>query len=230
MLKDFYPFELRQSSLHYSSSRLDGNNVYESLLLVSLAEKRQGADWKSLVDSFELLSSWAIKEFFQCGNVWQTGAGSACSLEDVIGRIHEVTGELEWAPDKNFPSSVVSVKDAGLDFISHRNLIDLRKGGGIFYFGQSACGNDWPSKVKIDLRENRYKRFFREPYANPVKVFTIPYLLASSHEKMLEATSDLCGLVFDRSRLTSLLCGMLDDSDVKEEISRVYTLAEKCNQ
>lgn len=228
LLGELYPFELRYSSLHYKTSGPTGSKVYETLLRVSTASTRQGADWNSLAASFEQLSAWAIKEFFQCRKAWWTGVGSGNPFKDLVDRIHQETGELEWNPDPNFPVSASNVNDAGLDFINYRNLIDMRKGG-IFYFGQSACGNDWSSKIKLDLRESRYKRFFREPYANPVKVFTIPYLLASDHEKMLKATSDLRGLVFDRSRLTRLLSSMRDDEDVAAEIGNIHALAEKCS-
>ncbi len=138
------------------------------------------------------------------------------------------TGELEWNPDPNFPRSLSNVKDAGLDFINYRNLVDTRTGK-IFYFGQSACGNDWPSKVKNELKRNRYSKFFRSPYANPVKVFTMPYLITSSNETMLAAMDELSGLVFDRARLTKLIWEMGRNNDVNERIQKIMALAEKCS-
>ena len=228
LLGKLYPFDLRQSSLHYNSSKSIKCKVYETLLLTSLSTRRQGKDWLKLTDSFEKLSTWAIKKYFQCSEAWWTGANSAGTLQDFIGRIHKKTGELEWNPDPNLSGSLSKAKDAGLDFINYRSLIDHRPGG-LFFYGQSACGDDWFAKTSHDLRENRHKNIFRQPYANPVQIFTIPYLITSNHEKMLLAASNISGLVFDRARLTNLLSDMLSEEIVKNELRNIYRLAkDKC--
>ena len=228
LLGNLYPFNLQHFSLQYNPSK-SANKLYETLLLTSLATRRQGKDWLNLVDSFEQISTWAINKYFQCSEYWWTGANTTISLQDFINIIHNKTGELEWNPDSNLSGSVSNVKDAGLDFINYRNLIDYRVGG-LFFFGQSACGDDWFAKTAHDLKENRYRHFFRPPYANPVRVFTIPYLITRNHEKMITAASNLSGLVFDRARLTTVLSGMQSDRKVKQEIQKIYRLADKkCN-
>ncbi len=228
LLGNCYPFELKQLSLRYKTAMPDQVNAYVALLQISLATSRQGSNWHSLVGCFEYLSALVLKEFFQCTNAWWTGAGATDPLRSYIENIHKRTGELEWNPDPNFPNSLSNVKDAGLDFINYRNLVDTRTGG-IFYFGQSACGNDWPSKVKNELKRNRYSRFFRSPYANPVKVFTMPYLITSNNEIMLAAMDELSGLVFDRARLTKLIWEMGRNNGVNEHIQKIIALAEKCS-
>lgn len=221
LLGELYPFELKQSSLHYKESSTDDNKVYETLLLISLMPDRQGKDWLNLVTSFEKLSVWVTKHFFQCSETWWTGSIGGHQLKDTIDKIHAETGELEWIPDSN---SITGIKDAGLDFINYRNVID-RRIGGLFFFGQCACGDDWFTKTQRDLRLNRLQRIFRLPYASPVMIFTIPYLITGDHKKMLEAASNISGLVFDRARLTSLLLDMDNDKEVAREIRNIYQLA-----
>ena len=229
LLGTLYPFNLKHSTLNYNQSRSVDSNIYETLLLTSLTTRRQGRDWLNLVDSFEKLSAWAAQKYFQCSEVWWTGANSADRFKDLIDKIHQKTGELEWDPDPNVIKSGSNVKDAGLDFINYRNLIDSRVGG-LFYFGQSACGDDWLGKTRQDLRRGRHRRIFREPYADPVRLFTIPYLITNDHHQMMEAASNISGVVFDRARLTNLLVDMRDDEKVKQEIQNMYCLASsKCN-
>ena len=229
LLEELYPFDLKQSSLHYKNSSKGNNKIYETLLLISLTTNRRGKDWLKLVASFEKLSVWVTKYYFQCSEAWWTGAYGNNRFKEIIEDIRDETGELEWNPDPNFARYTKSAKDAGLDFINYRNLIDQRVGG-LFFFGQSACGDDWFAKTQRDLRTNRLRKLFRLPYADPVKIFTIPYLLTSDHEKMLEAADNISGLVFDRARLTSLLTDMKNDKKVKKEIRNIYQLASKdCN-
>ena len=229
LLGDLYPFDLKQSSLHYISSSSSNSKIYETLLLISLTTNRQGKDWLNLVASFEKLSGWVTKYYFQCSKAWWTGADGSKKFKEMIKKIYDETGELEWNPDENFLSRIRNVKDAGLDFINYRNLIDQRAGG-LFFFIQSACGDDWFAKTQRDLRTKSLEKLFRQPYADPVKIFTIPYLLTSNHEKMLEAAGNISGLVFDRARLTSLLFDMENDKKVTKEIRNIYQLANKdCN-
>lgn len=229
LLGNLYPFDLKQSSLHYNSAKSAECKVYETFLLVSLTTKRQGRNWLDLIDSFERLSALVIKIYFQCSQTWWTGANANGGLQGFIEEIHKKTGELAWNPDPNFSGSVSRAKDAGLDFINYRNLIDSRPGG-LFFYGQSACGDDWFAKTAHDFRQNRHRNIFRQPYADPVKIFTIPYLITSDHEKMLKAASNISGLVFDRARLTNVLSGMLSDKTVTNEILKIYYLAkDKCN-
>ncbi len=226
LLETLYPFELRQSSLHYKPSGSVRNKIYETLLLTSLTTRRQGRPWLRLVDSFERLSNQAVKTYFQCSDAWWTGSHSPGHLPDLIGDIHRITGELEWAPDPNLPDLADKANDAGLDFINYRNLGDFRVGG-LFFFGQSACGDDWFTKTAHELRENRHRNLFRQPYAHPVRIFTIPYLITGNHEKMVEAASNISGLVFDRARLTNMLSRMQNDKDIHQEIDTIYRLADQ---
>ncbi len=226
LLGKLYPFVLKQSSLHYHEPSAGNNKIYETLLLISLMTNRQGKDWLDLVSSFEKLSAWVTKYYFQCSESWWTGSKGSNKFKDTIKEIHTKTKELEWNPDQNFRRSMNTVNDAGLDFINYRNLID-RRPGGLFFFGQCACGDNWFSKTQQDLRPSRLRRLFRQPYSNPVMILTIPYLISSDHEKILEAASYISGLVFDRARLTSLLSVMENDDDVMNEIANIYQLTIK---
>ena len=228
LLQGIYPFDLRHSALIYNKSK-SVNKVYEALLMTSLTTRRQGIKWLELIDSFEKLSAWAVKKFFGCDEVWWTGANSNAQFKELIERIHEQTGELEWNLDKNLFNSHRKIKDAGLDFINYRRL-DERKGG-LFYFGQCACGTNWLEKTELDLRSKSLERIFRQPYANPVKLFTIPYLITYDGEQtLLRAADNFSGLVFDRARLSRLLIEMNGDERVLPEIQKVLDLAStKCN-
>lgn len=229
LLGKLYPFDLKHSSLRYNEPSKGNIGIYETLLMISLTTNRQGGNWLNLVASFEKLSAWVTKSYFHCSKAWCTGGVGSKNLQDTIEEIHAKTGELQWNPDPRFPVHIKTIKDAGLDFINYRNVIDCRVGG-LFFFGQCACGDDWFTKTQTDLRPNRLKNIFRQPYANPVMIFTIPYLITSDHEKMLEAASNISGLVFDRARLTSLLTDMKNDKRVKKEIRNIYQLASKdCN-
>ena len=138
LLQGLYPFDIGQSSLVYRKLE-DETKIYESLLLTSLTTRRQGRYWLELVSSFEKLAARAVREFFQCDKTWWTGANSQDAFKAIIDKIHNQTGELEWNPDPNIVDSHKKIKDAGLDFINYRYLLDDRVGG-IFFFGQSACG------------------------------------------------------------------------------------------
>ena len=222
LLGDTYPFDLKHSRLKYKHP---GNRIYEALLLVSLTTQRQGQYWLRLAKSFEKLSAWAVKLFFQCDKVWLIGDPNV-QIKQEIRRIYAETGELQWNPDLNF--STGHIKDAGLDFISYRRLD--RRVGGLFYFGQSACGENWIDKTGKNLKLKKIKRLVRMPYADPVKLFTIPYLITNDEETMIKAANNFSGLIFDRARLTQLLTQIKGDKDVDKEINKVYNLAHtKCN-
>lgn len=227
LLENTYPFTLVRSSLTYKQIE-NGAKIYETLLLTSLTTRRQGSDWSALTDSFERLSALAVKRFFQCDEVWWTGANSDQGFKELVEAIHEATGELEWNPDPNIYGQAGYIKDAGLDFVNYRRLD--RRPGGLFFFGQSACGKDWYSKTQLDLRSNKLERIFRMPYANPVNLFTIPYLITNDDEKMARAATNFTGLIFDRARLTEVLSGMQGNATVRREIQTVHDLASnKCN-
>ena len=202
LLTKSYPFNLNESSLSYSKSNQKKLKIYEALLLISTIHDRSGKQWKEVVDEFEKLSLNAVEVFFQCTKTWWTGANSERKFKDIIDDIHKHTGELEWNPDSKIIENYKRIQDAGFDFINYRQLTDNRAGG-IFFFGQSACGQDWFNKITRDLRENKYERIFRKPYAAPVKIFVIPYLV--NEKTMIKALNNLSGLVFDRAVLTSLL-------------------------
>ena len=227
LFSDIYPFELNHSRLkHKNPGSVD--KIYEALLLTSLTTRRQGKNWENLVESFEKLSAWAVKRFFQCDKIWWTGASNDEKFKQLIETITKETGELEWDPDPNISGKLKKIKDAGLDFINYRRLDE--RVGGLFYFGQSACGQNWISKTEKDLRPRRIQRIFRMPYADPVKLFTIPYLITNDAEEMINAANNFSGLIFDRARLTRLLVQMQSEKNVKKEISNVHHLAsEECN-
>ena len=227
LLQTIYPFKLEHSALTYNNSE-STDKVYEALLMTALTTRRQGRYWLELVDSFEKLSALAVKEFFQCNEVWWTGASTNEQFKQLVEAIHENTSELEWNADPNLFNNHEQIKDAGLDFINYRRLD--QRAGGLFYFGQSACGRNWFSKTEQDLRPQKIERIFRMPYADPVKLFTIPYLITNDQQKMLRAANNFSGLIFDRARLTRLLIDMEGDAVVRQEIGNVYHLAsEKCN-
>ncbi len=227
LLGSMYPFELVQSSLTYSQAT-EGVMTYESLLLLSLTTRRQGKSWLELTNSFERLSAMAVKNFFQCDKCWWTGANSDQGFEEIVRAIHGSTGELEWNPDPTIHREGKRIKDASVDFINYRRL-DSRPGG-LFFFGQSACGKDWYSKTERDLRLKKIERIFRLPYATPVCLFVIPYLDTGDLTMMARAASNFSGLIFDRARLTKVLADMKDDAKVEHEIRTVHHLAStQCN-
>ena len=97
--------------------------------------------------------------------------------------------------------------------------------------GKVLVGENWFSKTETDLRVQKLERIFRKPYANPVNLFTIPYLITSDdHLLMIKAASNISGIIFDRARLTKLLSHTKQDNDVEEEIRNIFCLADKkCN-
>ncbi len=201
LLTESYPFNLIESSLSYSKSSRKKLKIYEALLLISTIHDRSGKQWQEVADEFEKLSLNAVEKFFQCTKTWWTGANSENKFKEIIDGIHEHTGELEWNPDPRIIEYHKRIQDAGIDFINYRQLTENRAGG-LFFFGQSACGQDWFDKTTRDLREKKYGSIFRRPYAAPVKIFVIPYLV--NEATMTKATNNLSGLVFDRAVLTSL--------------------------
>lgn len=229
LLEELYPFEMRGSSLGYRNPKHE-TKVYESLLLTSLATRRQGKHWLELVSSFEKVSARAVREFFECDEMWWTGSDSHDAFKEKIDRIYKKTRELEWNPDPNIFDRHKKIKDAGVDFINYRYMLDQRVGG-IFFYGQSACGDNWFSKTKTDIRAKELERIFRKPYADPIKLFTIPYLITSDdHRTMIRAASNFSGVIFDRARLTKLLVDAIQDVKVKKEIGNIFCLADKkCN-
>lgn len=229
LLGDLYPFRLKQFSLHYRGLQSVENRVYESLLLTSLATQRQGGTWLNVVDSFEKVSARVVETYFQCSGSWWTGANSTHKFREIIDGIHKHTGELEWNPDPNLANTVGNVRDAGVDFINYRNIVDSRIGG-LFFYGQCACGDDWFAKTAHHSGQGRLRSLFRQPYAAPVRILTIPYLLASFREKLIKASSNISGFVFDRARLTKVLSRVVSNRDIKREIENIYRLASnKCN-
>ena len=206
LLKSNYPFLLTNSSLRYPNPSNNGPQIYEALLITSLITDRRGGSWSELASSFENLSARVIEKFFQCTETWWTGANSDPQFKTIIDEIHEHTGELEWNPDSNIINNYKRIKDAGVDFINYRQLTEKRMGG-LFFFGQSACGDNWFGKTKTDLRTENYERIFRKPYAAPVKIFVIPYFVNNS--VLVKANNNLSGLVFDRATLTHFLVNLV---------------------
>ena len=229
LLGELYPFEMCGSSLNYRPPENE-TRVYEALLLTSLATTRHGKHWLELVSSFEKISARAVKAFFQCDEMWWTGSDSHDSFKKKIDQIHEKTRELEWNLDPNIIDKHKQIKDASVDFINYKRMLDQRTGG-LFFYGQSACGDNWFSKTETDMRPQKLKRIFREPYADPIKLFMIPYLITNDEDRtMIEAAANFAGVIFDRARLTRLLVDTLqEDIELKKEIENVFCLAEgKC--
>lgn len=219
LLTESYPFNLNESSLSYSDTNRKKQKIYEALLLISTNQDRSGRQWQEVVDEFEKLSVNAVEKFFQCSKTWWTGANSESKFKEIIDNIHKHTGELEWNPDPKVIENHKKIKDAGVDFINYRQLTDNRAGG-LFFFGQSACGQDWFNKTTRDLRENKYGRIFRKPYAEPVKIFVIPYLV--NEATMIKAFNNLSGLVFDRAVLTSLFLNDVAIDGIKDNIQEFF--------
>lgn len=224
LLDTYYPFELRNSSLYYQNSHNQVLKIYECLLLISLTSNKKGRHWQTLNNSFEELSGSVVEKFFQCTWTWWTGANSKLNFQQIIEEIFKKTEELEWIPDFKAIGNPNKIKDAGIDFISYRRMVDKRVGG-LFFFGQSACGGNWIHKTTTDLRASKYKRIFREPYAEPVKIFVIPHLLNNS--VMVKAKSDLSGLIFDRATLTRIVVDFANTDSETDEIRNFCKLVGK---
>ena len=223
LLKSNYPFLLTNSSLRYRTPSKNEPQIYEALLITSLITDRRGGNWSELVSSFENLSAKVIGNFFQCTKTWWTEANSDQQFKTIIDEIHKHTGELEWNPDRNIINNHKRIKDAGIDFINYRRLIEKRMGG-LFFFGQSACGDNWFNKTKTDLRTGKYERIFRKPYAAPVKIFVIPYFVNES--VLVKANNNLSGLVFDRATLTHFLVNLVElEQDSTAELNTFCNLA-----
>ena len=219
LLTESYPFKLNESSLFYCESNQKKLKIYETLLLISTNQARSGKQWQEVAAEFEKFSVNAVEKFFQCTKTWWTGANSDRKFKDIIDDIHKHTGELEWLPDSNIIENYKNIGDGGIDFINYRQLADNRAGG-LFFFGQSACGQDWFIKTTRDLRVNKYGTIFRKPYAEPVKIFVIPYLV--NEATMIKAFNNLSGLVFDRAVLTSLFLNDVAIDGIKDNIQEFF--------
>lgn len=220
LLKDLYPFSLKNGSLHYVKSN---TFVYEFCLAVSCA-RLSGKKFIRLTNAFERLARDVTRCFLGEGaQALRTGwppddfEERSSYFREVCSEIHKQTGEWVWAERTGLPGNPrhIHVKDEGVDFVVWKLMPDRRRGN-LFILGQCACGRtDWANKFHDLSIEALKERWFRPlSVAAPLRAFVTPHHIPN--DMHFELVNVEAGLTLDRVRITLLA----EDSRHREFIKK----------
>lgn len=209
LLKDSYPFELKNGTLKYKGhdKRSDSSpaSIYEFLLAICTAESLTRADYVQLPRVFERVSTQLVAAYFgehvrsiHIGSPRDSDVGR--SFKEAMEYVSRHTGEWTWGPEDELPDDP-GQGDAGCDFVVWPDTLDGRRIGQLFILGQCACGNNWGDKL-YDLDLDELGKWFKPlSVVTPVRTFATPFHVTDA---LLREVSRKAGLFFDRARLTLL--------------------------
>jgi hypothetical protein len=163
---------------------------------------------------FERVSARACKEIFREWTIYEAG-WSAAGPKTVSDIVADMVGTLgvrgnanlgDWAP--------IHAKDGGLDLICFRAFPDLRECVP-WYAIQCASGSNWKEKLH-QPSTNKWKTYLDSSF-EPTRALMIPFVV--DRESMMQRSLDICGPLFDRTRLLSVGQGIQDwMDDIKTEL------------
>jgi hypothetical protein len=210
LLGDAYPFRREGSRLIHVP---EDPQLYELLLLVSLAEDYSTGRKRLLPRTFEALSCLIAEAYLGDDSAsyrigWPRPRGSATTLKGAIDELRKATGdhhgEWKWGPKEGNPEdpSPQRAKEQGLDIVAWKKSVDGRAGQ-LYLLGQCACGKNWHTDAKLQDLNTKILNEWVSEIANvdPVRaIFTPRHAL----DEKLPFISRHGGIVFDRVRLTLL--------------------------
>jgi len=217
---DAYPFRLRGNSLIRRTRTL---TLYDFFLCLTQAPELRSGEFRKLPRTFERLSCELVQRFLgPTANSIHTGFPRSQQVgrgfSDAMKTLREESGEWTWNPEEELPRKY-RFGDQGVDFVVWKNPSKLRHRGHLFFLGQCACGNDWPSKLN-DINLNKFRKWFHPACCvwPPVRVFATPFHLSEANHREVSREA---GLVFDRSALTTL---SIDHAVNQDELMSRYEL------
>ena len=202
-----YPFDVTSGSISLKDSPEISSYIFQ--LLLSGFGKDAGPSGTFGERVFEHLSSSAGQSYLGGVNNNARRFRFGSPRPDQTGfktALHALCRELKCGKVKQSPQLIGDQKDAHLDIVVWRPLLDEREGQ-VIGFGQCATGKKWDKKLQELQPENFADEWLDDRFhPDPFRMFFVPHCV---EDQRWEHVTIHAGVVFDRCRTTQL-AGTLD--------------------